>query len=137
MKLSAIVAMVCDLGTAVRECRERMRTRSADSGWCVIPASQLPPPPPQSAEELELRTLLGALPVATLNALLVIMYTGRGDWDAEDDFLDHYRHISDTFARSHWAVDKVLSKRTLVVYLRQGVAAFARAARDVDHLLGP
>jgi hypothetical protein len=137
MKLSEIVARVCDLGTAVAEYRERMRPRSTGSGRGVIPVSQLPPPPPRLAEELELRALLGSLVVAQLNALLVIMYVGRGDWDAEDDFLDHYHHISDTFPHAAWAVDKLLSKRALVEFLRQGVAAFTRAGKNIDHLLAP
>jgi hypothetical protein len=135
MKLSEIINRLSELSTAINAYWAAEMAKQFPGRICYSLAEldeTMPPSPPQKKELLDLLT---GLPPATLFMLAGIMYLGRGDFDAEDDLLDIYQQMSDSFVTPRRAVEKLAGKACLGDYLIAGVEKLTRRGFEVERLL--
>jgi hypothetical protein len=131
MKLSEIINRIIALATAIRQYWDEEGPKRHPN-YPVIRLDEDPDPPPPQREEL--RTLLMGLSPAATYLLLCIMYVGRGNFGTED-LLGCYEQRSDTFRKPEWAVNQMLGKSPLALYLASGLEELTEAGIDVDGLL--
>jgi hypothetical protein len=63
------------------------------------------------------------------------MYLGRGDYDAEVDFLEQYTAIADCSRQPEMAVQHMLGKLPLAEYLEEGMQRLEQQGIQVDEWL--
>jgi hypothetical protein len=88
---------------------------------------------PPSAEEEQLVELIGKLPADKVYQLLLLMYLGRGDFEARN-LARIYQELKRQFAEPEWAAAQILEKSPLVDYLTRGMDKLQRQNIDLDNL---
>lgn len=89
----------------------------------------------RSAADEKLTAFLHNQPVAVIYSLVMIMYSGRGDFPISD-FREQYQEMRDTFDRPDYAVNQMREKTPLSDYLEEGLRLLQENGIDVDTLLG-
>lgn len=101
----------------------------------LIRASDLPDPGPPPPEFFRLVEFLAAQPAAVVNAVGVLMYLGRGDYEDDFNFHKRYFQLSDTFASVRLQIKHIVQKIPFADYLKKGLRRAAEMAIEVDKVL--
>jgi hypothetical protein len=130
MRLSETAQEIIKLAAEVRSYWSRELPKRHPHFPMVSPGEDSGPPPP---EKQRLRELLLNLPPDAIYQLALIMYLGRGDFDATD-LAQEYDNVRSTFAKPSWAATQMLEKAPLADYLSDGLTKLHDKGFDVDHL---
>jgi hypothetical protein len=128
MKLSEDLTRIISLAKSIRMYWEEERPKRHPNYPLICLNEDFGPPP---EEKQQLRRLLESFTAAELYLLTLLMYVGRGDMGV-DDLLDDYESMSDSFSKPQWAVDQLLSKSSLDIYLTTGMARLSEAQIDLQ-----
>ncbi len=130
MKLSEAVQKVIDLSRKVREYyATELPKQHPNYPLIGLDEPETPPPP----EERELRSFLGSLDPEVVYQLILIMYLGRGDFDA-DDLAESHKALKSTFGTAEIAASQMMEKAPLADYLSDGLATLKKHKIKVDSL---
>lgn len=88
------------------------------------------PPPP---EEAALKELLERLPDEQVYKLLLVMYLGRGDFQA-DELAKQHDYLEERFRKREWAISQMRGKAPLADYLTDGLAELKKNGIDLDQM---
>ncbi|HEV7223076.1 MAG TPA: DUF3775 domain-containing protein [Pirellulales bacterium] len=88
---------------------------------------------PSPPEEKELSDFLSNLPGDLVYKLILIMYLGRGDFDARE-LPEQYEAMKETFKTPEAATSQLLGNAPLAEYLSDGLAELAKNGIDVDNM---
>jgi hypothetical protein len=128
MKLSEDLTRIITLAKSIRMYWEEESPKRHPNYPLICLKEDFGPPP---EEKQQLRQLLESFTAAELYLLTMLMYVGRGDMGV-DDLLDDYESMSDSFSKPQWAVDQLLSKSSLDIYLTAGMARLSEAQIDLQ-----
>lgn len=128
MKLSEDLTRIITLAKSIRMYWEEESPKRHPNYPLICLNEDLGPPP---EEKQQLKQLLESFTAAELYLLTMLMYVGRGDMGV-DDLLDDYESMSDSFSKPQWAVDQLLSKSSLDIYLTAGMARLSEAQIDLQ-----
>lgn len=128
MKLSEDLTRIITLAKSIRMYWEE-ESPKRHPNYPLICLNEDSGPPPE--EKQQLRQLLESFTAAELYLLIMLMYVGRGDMGV-DDLLDDYESMSDSFSKPQWAVDQLISKSSLDIYLTAGMTRLSEAQIDLQ-----
>jgi Protein of unknown function (DUF3775) len=130
MKLSQAVEKVIALARAIREYWEtELPKRHPD--YPVVRPGEKPLPPP--AQEKQLTKLLATLPKEFVYQIGLLMYLGRGDFDASE-LEEQYDTLKENFDNTAALASQLTQKAPLADYLQDGLAELKKHGLDVDSL---
>ena len=130
MRLSETTQEVIRLAEEIRRYWSEELPKRHPNYPAVSPGEDSGPPPP---EQQRLRELLLSLPPDAIYRLALIMYLGRGDFEASD-LAKEYEYVRTTFTKPSWAASQMLGKPPLADYLADGLSKLRDRGLDVDHL---
>jgi Protein of unknown function (DUF3775) len=128
MKLSEAALKVIALAQQVRDYYSRELPKRHPN-YPVIESGEPETPPP--AEEIQLRGFLASLDPEMIYQLILIMYLGRGDFEAAD-LKGYYGALKKTFDTPEIAASQMMEKAPLADYLSDGLAELQRRKINVD-----
>jgi len=135
MKLSEVAEKVIALAQARRDYWETELPKRHRNYHFVEPGEDSGPPPPQEAE---LQKLLSGLPKDAVYKLILIVYLGRGDFDASslgEHLASRLEDIKTTFPRAEQAVRQMMGKLSLGDYLTDGLDELKKHGIDANRLV--
>lgn len=134
MKLSEAIARVITLARAIRAYWEaELPKRHRDYPIVHLDEDSGPPPPEQD----QLKRFLAELPPDMVYQLLLVMYLGRGDFDAIDlkrNLPKYLEQVKMNFREHAWAISQMMEKAPLADYLADGVDKLKGANVNLDRL---
>lgn len=133
MKLSDAVRELIRLGDASRAYWERELPRRHPHYPLIRAGEDSGPPPP---EDKQIQELLESLPEEQVYTLILLMYLGRGDFNA-DRLPAAYQRMKETFPSRELAIAQMTGKGTLAEYLTDALDELERRRTDVDNLKFP
>lgn len=130
MKLSEALREVIRLGNGSRAYWDRELPKRHPQYPRIRPGEDFGPPPP---EDVQIQALLESLPEHQVYALLVLMYVGRGDFDA-DHLPTAYETMKETFPSKEMAISQMMGKGTLSDYLTDAMEEVRNHRIDLDNM---
>lgn len=130
MKLHEAIRKVIDLSRRVREYYDAELPKQHPRYPIMGPDEPQTPPPP---EEHELGDFLASLDPETVYQLSLIIYLGRGDFDAAE-LASSYEAIKSTFGTAEIAASQMMEMTPLADYLSDGIATLKKHKIKVDNL---
>src|SRR5438128_1808974 len=128
MKLSEAVQKVIDLAKKIREYYSNELPKRHPN-YPIIGLDE--PETPSPLEERELRDFLLSLDPEIVHQLILIMYLGRGDFDA-DHLRKYHASLKRTSETAAMAASQMMEKAPLADYLSDGLAELQRRKIDMD-----
>jgi hypothetical protein len=130
MKLSQAVEKVITLAKAIREYWEtELPKRHPD--YPLVRPGEKPLPPP--AQEKQLTKLFASVPDEFVFQIALLMYLGRGDFDA-DDLEEQYETLRENFDNADALASQLTQKAPLADYLQDALAELEKHGIDLDRL---
>lgn len=131
MRLSEVAKRVITLAEAIRNYwADELPKRHPDYP-IIHPGEESGPPPP---EQKKLQELLAKQPEDIIYQLALIMYLGRGDFDAAG-LAAHYKALKETFGKPERAAAQMMEKASLAEYLSDGLEELKKKGIDPDRIL--
>ena len=131
MKLSEVAKRVITLAEAIRNYWAHELPKRHPDYPIVHPGEESGPPPP---EQKKLQELLAKQPEDIIYQLALLMYLGRGDFDATG-LAAHYKALKEAFGKPERAAAQMMEKASLADYLSDGLEELKKKDIDPDRLL--
>jgi hypothetical protein len=130
MKLSEAIEKVIGLAKVIREYWETELPKRHPDYPIMNPGEEPVPPPP---EQRQLADLFASLPPEMIFQIALLMYLGRGDFDASE-LAPHYEALKKNFDSAAALASQLADKAPLADYLQDGLAELKKRKIDVDKL---
>ena len=131
MKLSEVAKRVITLAEAIRTYWDHELPKRHPDYPIIHPGEESGPPPP---EQKKLRDLLAKQPEDVIYQLALIMYLGRGDFEAAN-LGAHFKALKETLGNPERAAAQMLEKASLAEYLSDGLEELRKKDIDPDRML--
>jgi len=131
MSFSETAERVVNLATAIRDYWNTELPKRHPNYPVVSPGEDSGPSPP---EETELKRFFRGLPDEDVYKLILLMYLGRGDFDA-DDLATHYGTLKNRYRKRESAISQMEGKAPLADYVADGIAELQKSGIDLDQLV--
>ncbi len=130
MRLSEIIREAIRLGDASRAYWDRELPKYHPHYPLIRDGEVSVPPPPEDAQ---IQKLLTTLSEDQLYALILLMYVGRGDFNA-DHLLPAYQSMKEIFPTRDLVIAQIVGNKALAEYLTDALEEIQKRHIDLDSL---